>query len=73
MSANWYQNKLLIISTLVGSFLAGTIGYGMSTPRYALFKLGRAIDAKNLQQGRNIAVRCSKSSVRGLRQILPRS
>lgn len=54
MSANWYQNKLLIVSTLALSFLAGAIGYGMSTPRYALFKLGRAIDAKNLQQVESI-------------------
>ena len=50
MSTKWYQNKLLIISTVVGSCLAGAIGYGMTTPRYALFRLGRAIDAKDVQQ-----------------------
>lgn len=50
MSAKWYQSKLLIISALLGSCLAGAIGYGMTTPRYMLFRLGRAIDAKNVQQ-----------------------
>lgn len=50
MSQKWYQNKLFIISTLAGSCLAGAIGYGMTTPRYMLFKLGSAIDAKNVQQ-----------------------
>jgi hypothetical protein len=54
MSANWYQNKLLIIPILVVSFLAGAISYGMSTPHYALFKLGRAIDDKNLKQVESI-------------------
>ncbi len=54
MSQKWYQNKLLIISTVVGSCLAGAIGYGMTTPRYMLFNLGRAIDAKDVQQVESI-------------------
>jgi hypothetical protein len=45
-----HLKKWFIIPSAVGLLSVIAISYGMSTPRYALFKLGKAIDAKNLQQ-----------------------
>jgi hypothetical protein len=45
-----HLKKRFIIPSTIGLLSIIAISYGMSTPRYALFKLGRAIDAKDVQQ-----------------------